>query len=215
MIPVTAPLIRDANLSDASAVNATLTAAFLNGDLAPWLVPDLDDRKRIYPEYFAMLTAHALQHGRIQIAGDGHGVAVWYVHRPRNPIPPIPNYTSRLAEITAPYAAYFTALDDAMHRNHPSMELHHYLALLAVHPDRQGQGYGSSLLSHRHSWLDTAGTPAYLEATGTRNLRLYLRHGYQSRRTFTIARGAPTLRPMWRPAGSVGVTIRAAVPRQR
>ena len=190
--------VRDARPEDFLAVATVLSDAFLFGDLAPWLVALREDRARIYPGYFAMLADHAFDHGHVHLTDDRHGVAVWYRHDGRTQ-PAIPNYDTRLTEITAPYTARFAALDDAMHRHHPH-EPHDYLAFLAVHPDRQGHGYGTRLLAHHHaSVLDAAGISAYLEATGPNNCRLYARHGYQPREPYPVARSGPLLYPMWRP----------------
>ena len=193
----TVPAVHDAQPSDVSSVAAVLSDAFLHGDLAPWLIASLEDRVQIYPDYFAMLAEHALEHGHVQVTEDRHGLAVWY-HHAGDDQPPIRDYDERLAKITAPYTERFTALDDAMHRHHPR-EPHHYLAFLAVHPDRQGHGYGAQLLRHRHAELDATGISAYLEATGVRNQHLYTRHGYQPREAFPVTRNGPLLHPMWRP----------------
>jgi GNAT superfamily N-acetyltransferase len=188
--------VRDADHSDFFCVATVLSDAFLHGDLAPWLITELDDRRRIYPDYFAMLTEHALDHGHVQITEDRHGVAVWYRHDGRQ-LPPIRDYDARLAKITNPYTTRFIALDQAMDRQHPHQP-HDYLAFLAVRPDRHGHGYGTQLLRHHHAQLDTDGTSAYLEATGTRNRQLYARHGYQSRTPYPLSRNGPLLHPMWR-----------------
>jgi GNAT superfamily N-acetyltransferase len=191
--------VRAAHGSDLEAVTAVLSEAFLYADLAPWLIPSLADRDRIYPHYFAMLAEHALAHGTVAITQDRAAVALWYAHDGR-PLPAIADYDARLAQSTAPYTARFVALDDAMHRHHPHDEPHHYLAFLAVHPDRQRHGYGSHLLRHHHDYLDATATAAYLEATGTRTGQLYARHGYQPRPAYALARDSPRLYPMWRPA---------------
>ncbi|WP_372454037.1 GNAT family N-acetyltransferase [Actinoplanes hulinensis] len=65
------------------------------------------------------------------------------------------------------------------------------MAFLAVHPDQQRRGTGSTLLRHRHEGLDATGTAAYLEATGPRNRRLYARHGYCPRPAFRPPGGPP------------------------
>jgi ribosomal protein S18 acetylase RimI-like enzyme len=195
--PAAAPGVRDARPEDFLAVATVLSDAFLFGDLAPWLVSQLDDRAEIYPGYFNMIAEHAFEHGQVQVTADRHGVALWYHHDGSAP-PPIRDYKKRLAEITAPYTGRFVALDDAMRRRHPR-EPHHYLGHLAVHPDKQNLGYGSQLLRHHHAELDAAGISAHLEATGDRNRELYARNGYQDRQPYPIARNGPQLYPMWRP----------------
>lgn len=190
--------IRAATPPDAEAVAGLLAEAFLHGDLAGWLIPDLDTRARIYPPYFRLLTQHALTHGHVETSGHGAGVAVWY-HIDRGPLPDLPGYGRRLADITAHFYPRFAALDRAMHDHHPYRRAHHYLALLAVHPDHQRHGLGGALLEHHHAQLDAPGIPAYLEATGARNRRLYSRHGYRPRPAYHIAPDGPRLYPMWRP----------------
>lgn len=207
---MTAPAVRDATPEDFPAVVTVLSDAFLYGDLAPWLVALLDDRTRIYPDYFAMLAEHALDHGQVQVTDDRCGVAVWY-HHDGTDLPPIRDYDERLAKITAPYTARFVAMDDAMQRQHPH-EPHHYLAFLAVSPDRHGNGYGGQLLRHHHAELDAAGISAYLEATGPRNRSLYARHGYRQRDPYPIARSGPQLYPMWRTPASTRTELLGAGP---
>jgi GNAT superfamily N-acetyltransferase len=202
--------VRDAHTGDFWSVATVLSDAFFYGDLAPWLVALADDRADIYPDYFAMLAEHALNHGHVQITEDRHGVAIWYHHDGRDQ-PPIRDYDTRLAKITGPYLARFTALDNAMHQRHPH-EPHHYLAFLAVHPDRHGRGYGSRLLEHHHDQLDAAGIPAYLEATGARNRALYARHGYLSQLAYAVSRTGPLLFPMWRTPRTPAATSPAARP---
>ena len=196
--------IRAATPPDAEAVAGLLAEAFLHGDLAGWLIPDLDTRARIYPPYFRLLTQHALTHGHIDLTDDGAAVAVWY-RIARSPVPGLPHYDRRLADITGDAYSRFASLDRAMHQHHPYLQPHHYLALLAVHPDRQNQGLGNALLAHHHTRLDAPGIPAYLEATGERNRRLYLRHGYHPRPAYPITPDGPHLIPMWRPPAATTI----------
>ena len=196
--PHTSTRIRNAEPADSSAVAELLAEAFLHGDLAAWLIPHLGTRDRIYRPYFALHTEHALTYGHVDLAGDGHAVAIWYDLN-EEPLPELPGYDQRLADITGPHVDRFRALDHAMSRHHPHRRPHHYLAFLAVHPDRQRHGHGSALLAHHHAQLDATGVPAYLEATGTRNRRLYVRHGYRPRPAYRITGDGPRLYPMWRP----------------
>ncbi|WP_199512194.1 GNAT family N-acetyltransferase [Nucisporomicrobium flavum] len=188
-----------------SSIAAVLSNAFLDGDLAPWLVAELGDRRRIYPHYFAMFAEHALEHGRVEITEDRLAVAVWYPYHPDDP-PPVRDYDTRLGKITAPYTARFVALDDAMRRHHPHDEPHHYLGWIAVNPNRQHRGYGTQLLRHHARHLDAAGISAYLEATSPTGRDWYARHGYQPREPYPVARGGPLLYPMWRPPADTSTT---------
>jgi ribosomal protein S18 acetylase RimI-like enzyme len=184
--------------SDITLVTGILTEAFFRGDLAGWLVPDETLRARIYPPYFRLLAAHAIENGHVEVLG-ADATAVWY-DLGRGPAPAIAGYDAQLAEITGTRLFQFRQLDHAMHQNHPSWQQtpHAYLGFLAVRPGSQGQGLGAALLEHRLTDLDRHQRPAYLEATGSRNRALYQRHGYQPRDPYEIVAGGPRLYPMWR-----------------
>ena len=108
----------------------------------------------------------------------------------------------RLSAAVGPWLGRFLAFDDALDRHHPAGRPHHHLAILAVRPDRQGQGTGSSLLHAYHQRLDQdGGTPAYLEAADQRNRILYRRHGYRDHGPPIQFPGGPAMYPMWRPPG--------------
>jgi GNAT superfamily N-acetyltransferase len=194
-------VIRPARRDDLAAVTATLAAAFLHGDLAGWLIPDPATRRNVYggnDGYFAMFADYFLYHGLVDASDDLAAVALWWPVGDQLDLD-IPDYTSRLAKMCGPAVGRFLALDMTMHAHHPTRRPHDYLTFLAVHPDRHGHGLGSALLRHHHTRLDTAGSPAYLEATGIRNRALYTRHGYQPSPPITIP-GGLQLHPMWRPA---------------
>ena len=191
------PEIREARPGDHQTIIAVLAEAFLHGDLAPWLVEPVEDRERIYPQYFALCMERAFQHATIEVTDDLSAVAIWYVHDGRV-IPETPDYDERLAQITGTYHPQFLALDDAVTTQHPNGPDHHYLAWIVVHPSRQGSGHGTQLLEHHHAQLDADLIPAYLEATGRRNINLYRRHGYTELFAYDVADGGPHLFPMWR-----------------
>jgi GNAT superfamily N-acetyltransferase len=193
--------IRDAKPADLESVRDVLVEAFLYGDLGPWLIPHLDTRHRIYVPYFEMLAEHAIEHATVDITTGAPAVAIWYTvaegHQPA-----VRDCDARLTEITGRFRGRFVELDRAMAQHHPRKPLHDYLAFLAVHPEHQRQGLGSRLLRHHHGELDRSGTPAFLEATGTLNRRLYTRHGYAPLPTYRLNPGGPQLYPLWRPARS-------------
>jgi GNAT superfamily N-acetyltransferase len=118
-------------------------------------------------------------------------------HR-RAPPAPDPDYGIRLTAATSPWTDRFRLFDKALERHHPAGVAHHRLALLAVHPDRQGQGTGTALLRAHLASLDAAGMPAYLEASDLRTRRLYLTCGYQDHGLPIHLAGGPLMYPMWR-----------------
>lgn len=182
-------------------VSNVLSDAFVTGEFAEWLVPDLEDRRRIYPAYWAMAVEHALSGaGEVFAGGDLSGVSIWYsaAYGPPNAEPG--DIERRIEEICGPYAPRFHVLHQAMADAHPSMP-HHYLAFAGVRPDLQGQGIGTAMIKHRLRELDEAGMPAYLEATNRRNLALYVHLGFQpTGNPIAMPDNGPKLYPMWRPA---------------
>ncbi len=197
MTPYASTTVRAATSEDLSTVAELLAEAFLHADLAGWLIPHLYTRARTYPPYFALLTEHALAHGRVELTGHDTAVSIWY-RIDRAPLPEPPDYDQRLADITGEFHHRFAALDQAMHNHHRYDQPHDYLAFLAVHPDHQGRGLGAALLRHHDAELDATGTAAYLEATGPRNRHFYTRQGYRPRPVYRITSDGPPLFPMWR-----------------
>ena len=76
----------------------------------------------------------------------------------------------------------------------------YFLNLLAVLPERQGQGLGSALLAHTLDRCDREGVPAYLDATSEDNRRLYERHGFEAGAPVRPGRRAAALPDVARPA---------------
>jgi GNAT superfamily N-acetyltransferase len=171
-----------------------------DGLVARWMQPDTAARHRGSDDYFAIKVEHALRFGDVYTTAEGDagrltGAALWF---PRTTVVPSPlDYDRRLKEVAGDAYDRACLLDAALDAEHPTGD-HHYLAYLAVRPDRQGRGLGSTLLRRHHRRLDAAGLPAYLEANDPRNRDLYLRHGYQVRSVIDLPDGPP-IWCMWRP----------------
>jgi len=192
-------VVRDIDPVNEDEITEVLAAAMNDGPVARWLMPDATLRREMSPDYFAIFTEHAILHGEVYVTVDPidgrlSGVALWF---PLNRvIPPPVDYDSRLKEVTGSAFDRTCQLDARLEAEHP-LEPHHYLAFVAVRPERQNLGIGSALLARHHARLDRAGLPAYLEANDPRNRDLYLRHGYVSREPVMLPDGPPVW-PMWR-----------------
>lgn len=187
-----------ADAADLDMLSHVIAEAFY--DLAPsrWLIPDPDARRDIFPGYFGLYTEHAMASGVVHTTPDRAAVALWIRAGSGTAAGPA-DYGTRLAAITGPWVARFQAFDAALDRHHPTGIPHHHLAILAVKPDRQGQGIGTALLRVYHELLDDVGAPAYLEASDLRNSQLYLRHGYVDHGpSIRLPDGGPLMWPMWR-----------------
>jgi len=172
-----APDIIRADAADLDVISQLITDAF--HELAPsqWLIPDPAERRQIFPGYFRLYAEHALADGVIQATADRAAAALWIHVGPGATAPPGDD-AARLISVTGRWATRCRDFDAALEAAHPVGVAHHHLAILAVRPDRQGQGTGAALLRAYHQMLDHDRTPAYLEASDLRTRRLYLRHGY-------------------------------------
>jgi GNAT superfamily N-acetyltransferase len=79
-------------------------------------------------------------------------------------------------ETEARYAILGRAFGEAHQQIAP--EPHHYLTILGVDPDHQGQGIGGALLRPFLAEADQDGVLCYVETTRSRNVPFYERHGF-------------------------------------
>jgi GNAT superfamily N-acetyltransferase len=164
--------------------------------------------------------------GTVHTTTDRAGVALWNRVGPEGASQP-EDYAARLVTVTGRWSDRFTTFDAVLNRHHPSGRSYDLLAILAVHPDRQGHGVGSALLRAYHQILDRdEGALAYLDAAGPRSRQLYRRHGYLPSGLFYLPEDGPAMFPMARPphsgaprrgtsASTPTATQRASVPQSR
>jgi GNAT superfamily N-acetyltransferase len=190
------PAVERADRTDVDLLSHLIADAFL--DLAPsrWLIGDPVVRRQVFPGYFRLYVEQAVADGVVYTTADRAAVALW--HPAGAPEPE--NYDERLAAVTGSALPRFQVFDAVLDRHHPADSGHEHLAILAVRPERQGRGTGTALLLARHTVLDRAGTPAYLEASSPRVRGLYQRHGYipLPGAPFRLPDGGPPMWPMWR-----------------
>ncbi len=174
--------------------------------LAPcqWLVPDEAARREILPGYFQMDVEHALTDGLVHTTPARDAAALWLPVGPEGPGELPDGYARRLAAVTGRWLDRFVALEEEFDRHHPVGMAHQHLAILAVHPGRQGRGVGTALLQAHHATLDELGVPAYLEASDQRTRGIYLDHGYRDYGSPIELPAGPAMHPMWRPARGHG-----------
>jgi GNAT superfamily N-acetyltransferase len=187
-----------ADEDDLDVLAQVIAAAFHDLASSRWLIADPATRRKIFPGYFRLLLEHALDSGLVYTTPHRTAAALWL------PISdtegPADGYDARLAAVTGPWADRFRAFDATLDRHHPAGIPHQHLAILAVRPDRQHRGTGTSLLHSGHEILDHTGSPVYLEASSARARDLYLAYGYALRPgvPFHLPDGGPPLWPMWR-----------------
>lgn len=186
--------------TDAGPLSQVIADAFIDLPPSRWLIADPVARRDIFPAYFRLFVEHALGSGIVQTNDDRSGVALWMFAGDGHESEP-GDYAARLAALTRPWTDRFVAFDAALEQSHPAGLPHHYLAMLAVRPDRQGVGVGAGMLRSYHRRIDSQdGGPAYLEASSERVHALYLRNGYSlaPEAPFYLPDGGPPMWPMWR-----------------
>lgn len=183
--------------ADVAVLSQVIADAFHGLPPSRWLVPDPDQRRAVFPGYFRLIVDRTLAEGIIETTPDRDAAALWIPVSDQPAGPPV-GYADHRAAVTGTRAAEFAAFDAALEAHHPAGVPHHYLAILAVRPDRQGTGIGTALLKAHYHHLDQAGTPAYLEASDARTRLLYLRHGYSDFGPPIVLPVGPSMFPMWR-----------------
>jgi ribosomal protein S18 acetylase RimI-like enzyme len=186
------PTVEQIGEADVPEVVETLAQAFHAVPIIRWAIPDDAVRAEILPDFFAAMVEAYLPWGQIFRSTDGSAAAVW--------APPGAQMTAersavlqeRGAAAMGEYGATFAGLQPLLEPWHPA-EPHHYLHFLAVRPEVQGRGYGSTLLRAVLDGADAEGVPAYLDATSEDNKRLYERHNFVVRQEVTL-RDSP---PLW------------------
>jgi GNAT superfamily N-acetyltransferase len=185
-----------AGQADIGVLSLVIAEAFFSLAVCRWLIPDGPARRAVFPGYFRLYVEHAIADGLVETTPDRAAAALWIPGD--GPGAPPDGYTGQLAALTGPHLSNFLAFDEQLDRHHPAGTYHHHLAILAVRPDRQSQGIGTTLLHAHHAVLDAQGTPAYLEASDERTRRLYLDHGYTDRGSPIAFAPGVRMYPMWR-----------------
>ncbi|MGX2994601.1 GNAT family N-acetyltransferase [Streptomyces sp. JNUCC 64] len=191
--------IRTAGEADRETVVRLLSAAFRGDPVSTWLFPEPGDFDRKHDLMMGGLLDIVLATGRVDLVEDESAVALWLTMpeggheededgpaRLREAIDPANERIERFARLTTEF--------------HPTHAAHEYLWLIAVDPDRQGEGLGGTLISSALERCDREGTAAYLEASSARSRELYRRLGFRVLDPVLELPDGPTVWPMWRDA---------------
>lgn len=168
---------------DVDRVCDTMTTAFLADPFMVRAFPDPVVRRRCLAMIYRGLIAMGLARGDIETLADDAAVAIWHTDT---------SYRVAFADLWSQYRGMPRAAGlratarlwrmsgwlEGTHRSWVSGP-HAHLQVLAVHPDRQGRGLGSTLLGRGLARVDAAGQRTYLETHLERNARLYRRFGFE------------------------------------
>lgn len=161
----------------------TCARAFANDPTTDYLIPDADKRSnlRFAEEYYLKLSLIA-GGGTFVTSGKCEGLAMWidserkdnFFNHIRAGFPFLPLRCGwRHLFREAALDLHFSRL-----RRELVPERHIYLAILAVDPAYQGQGFASKLIRPMLGYLDKHRMPAYLETQTSRNVEMYRKWGF-------------------------------------
>jgi ribosomal protein S18 acetylase RimI-like enzyme len=191
-------LVSDFALSTFPMAEETLSSAFEGDPMTSYLFPSHSDKQKRLRFVFRVELHYAFRHGVVEIIGEGGAVAIW--------LPPGRTkgaFTAmiRSEAILAPFRLGLKAAWRVILLLRSLQELHSrlvsgdhwYLLGLGVHPQHQGQGWGSELVRHGLTRAQSMNLPCYLETTNQRNIVFYQRNGFRLVGDRPIARSGPTV----------------------
>ena len=164
-----------------------LADAFFDDPFSQYMIPDESKRRRGVTRMMGRCLNYGILYGHVETtfsASRMEGLAVWIK-------PQYVNFnfarTLRSGMIFLPLLLgrgasrrFSHALESAsrLHAEHAPGR-HWHLFILAIRPDFQRRGVGTTLMQHGLARIDAAGLPCYLETTAEKNLDYYPRHGFE------------------------------------
>jgi GNAT superfamily N-acetyltransferase len=190
--------IRAAGEGDRELVVRLLDDAFQDDPVSGWIFPDAEYRRSSHHKLMAAFTDAVFADGRIDLAEDGAACALWLSMPGEAQATDGADEAVALRESVDPDNERVETIARLMDEVHPTGRAHEYLWMIAVAPDRQGEGLGAALIRHVLDRCDREGLPAYLEASSERSAKLYERLGYTFTDTALDLPDGPRMYPMWR-----------------
>jgi GNAT superfamily N-acetyltransferase len=161
--------------ADRERAVATLTLAFASDPLARWNWPDTYQYATYWPKFVEAFAGRAFNHGTAYGLDNCQAVALW-LPPGLGPDEETLMEVARASMDTQVFEDTIGLLEQ-MDAAHPTGD-HWYLPMTGVDPIAQGQRLGSRLMQHALAICDSAGLPAYLEATSPRSRNLYALLGF-------------------------------------
>jgi GNAT superfamily N-acetyltransferase len=192
-----------ATATDVPGVAGALAEAFTSDPVYKWIVrggPRLKQRLRAV--FTVEMEQYVLPHGGTVWTTPGYDGAVFELPPGAWQLPKSMTGTEALRWLRAFRTRLPRAIgvQKAMEEQH-LREPHFYVRVIGVRPARQGQGVGSGLMQPTLQRADSAGLPAYIEASTQRSAALYARLGFVHLGVLELPDGGPPVWPMRRPPG--------------
>lgn len=171
-----APMIVRPDRKSVQDLAETIATAFHDLDASRFLIPDPGLRASLFPLIFGYDVEDTFDQGTVYATEGCGAVALWIPVAAEGLLAPEPD--ERIAKFGAELGKRYHEFHTLIHERHPAGEVYHWLMILGVRPDLQGQGIGSALLDAHHDYLDQQGLVARLEAANRRAAKLYSARGY-------------------------------------
>ncbi|WP_326703567.1 GNAT family N-acetyltransferase [Streptomyces cyaneofuscatus] len=189
--------IQRAGQDDRGLVVSVLEEAFHHDPVSSWVFPDEAHRRAVHGKFLGVFADITLAEGRIDIADDGAGVALWLpvpagAPEEEDPTPALMRQTADPDNERCELVGRLTG------KVHPHDRAHAYLLMIGVSPQCQGEGVGAELIRAELDRCDRDGVPAYLEASSARGRTLYERLGFRFLGRAVELPDGPSMWPMWR-----------------
>jgi GNAT superfamily N-acetyltransferase len=168
---------------DRDEAAGVLTRAFCDnpGFIAILKGESKDARLRLLGPCMVAFVDSVLRYGVGEIVRDGNRIVSVSLSFAPDRFPP--PFWATVIQARGPIRAglhralRFVRVDQEMRKRHPNGR-HWYLWFLGVEPERQGQGFGATLLESLRAKAETDGAACYLETDKSTNVGFYQRHGY-------------------------------------
>jgi GNAT superfamily N-acetyltransferase len=197
--------VRTAAAGAVPKVAAALADAFISDPVYTWLLPgNLRLQTRLRTMFAAEMEQYVVPNGGTVWTTSGYDGAVTELPPGAGEMPK--SFTGK--EALKWMRAFGTRLalagrvQRAMEERH-LREPHFYVRTVGVRTALQGQGVGSALMQPTLERADSAGLPAYIEASSERSAALYERLGFVHLDVLELPEGGPPVWLMRRPPADV------------
>ncbi len=169
-------MIHRSTKADIARVIDTIVLGFSADPIIRWLFPEPQQFLTTFPTVTRLFGGRAFEHDSAYHIDGYVGGALWL---PPDIHPDEDGLTALFQDkIGGQMLDDIFSMFEQMGKFHPDEPCWH-LALIAVDPAQQGNGYGSTLLEHTLTSCDKDKKLAYLESTNPANLSLYQRYGFE------------------------------------
>ena len=187
---------RPATAEDVPRLAGALADAFMSDPVYTWMLPGrLRMRPRLRTMFVAEMEQYVLRNGGTVWTTSAYDGAVCELPPGAWELPKSMTGKEALRWLRAfgrrlPLAIRVQRAMEARHLREP----HFYVRIVGVRSSRQGRGIGSALMRPTLQRADSAGVPAYIEASTRRSAALYERLGFLHIDVLELPDGGP---PVW------------------